>query len=80
MFQQLFVQPPAKTFLQTEDKTYSYKWLQQRIFQISGLFDSLSLKQGQRIVLAVSDDVEMSTLFLAALANGITVVVADPEW
>jgi long-chain acyl-CoA synthetase len=80
MFQQLFVQPPAKTFLQTEDKTYSYKWLQQRILQIAGLFDSLYLKQGQRLVLAISDDVEMSTLFLAALANGITVVVADPEW
>jgi long-chain acyl-CoA synthetase len=80
MFQQIFLQPSAKTFLQTEDKTYNYKWLQQRILQISGLFDSLALKQGQRLVLAVSEDVEMSTLFLAALANGITVVVADPEW
>jgi long-chain acyl-CoA synthetase len=80
MFQQIFLQAPAKSFLQTEDKTYTYKWLQQRILQISGLFDSLGIKHGQRLVLAVSDDVEMSTLFLAALANGITVVVADPEW
>jgi long-chain acyl-CoA synthetase len=80
MFKQLFIQTSTKPFLQTEDKTYNYKWLQQRLLQISGLFNSLGLQQGQRLVLAVSDDVEMSTIFLAALANGITVVVADPEW
>jgi len=80
MFQQLFEQPGNKVFLHTEEKTYSYKWLQQRIKQITGLFQSLHLQSGDRLVLAVSDDVEMSALFLAALANGITAVVSDPEW
>ncbi len=80
MFHRLFEQPGTKIFLQTEDKTYSYKWLQQRLKQITGLFQSLNLKRGDRLVLAVSDDIEMSALFLAAIANGITVVVSDPEW
>jgi long-chain acyl-CoA synthetase len=80
MLQQLFEQSGTKVFLQTEEKTYSYKWLQQRIKQITGLFQSLDLKTGNRVVLAVSDDTEMSAIFLAAIANGITVVVSDPEW
>ncbi|MGZ3860331.1 MAG: AMP-binding protein [Flavisolibacter sp.] len=80
MFQSLFTQPGSKTFLQTEEKNYSYKWLHQRISQVSGLLQSLQLKTGSRLLLAVSDEVEMSAIFLSALVNGITIVVADPEW
>ncbi|PWT77572.1 MAG: hypothetical protein C5B59_03600 [Bacteroidetes bacterium] len=79
MLQNLFSQSSTKIFLQTENKSYSYQWLQEKIKKISGLFESLNIRQGDRIMLAVSDESEMSALFLAALANGITAVIADPE-
>jgi acyl-coenzyme A synthetase/AMP-(fatty) acid ligase len=79
MFQNLFAQTATKIFLQTENKRYSYQWLQEKIKKISGFFESLDIRQGDRILLAVSDECEMSALFLAALANGITTVIADPE-
>jgi long-chain acyl-CoA synthetase len=79
MLQNLLNQSGTKTFLQVGNQSYSYQWLQQRIGKIRGLFQSLALKPGDRLLLAVSDDVEMSTLFLAALASGMTVVMADPE-
>jgi long-chain acyl-CoA synthetase len=80
MFQHVFEHSSTKTFLQVGDKSYSYKWLQQRIKQISGFFKTVGLKPQDRLLLALSDDVEMSIAFLAALSNGIVVVIADPEW
>src|SRR6476661_2377159 len=79
MLQQLFAQPGSKIFLQTSDKNYTYAWLQQKIKKTAGLFQNLNLRQGDRLLLAVSDDVEMSVLFLSALACGVVVVIADPE-
>ncbi|HTS44059.1 MAG TPA: AMP-binding protein [Puia sp.] len=79
MLENLYSQVPSKIFLQTGRKSYSYQWLQEKIKKISGLFKSLNLSQGDRILLAVSDESEMSALFLTALANGITAVIADPE-
>jgi long-chain acyl-CoA synthetase len=79
MLGNVFTQPADKIFLQTLQKNYTYAWLRKKIKQISGLFESLHLQHGDKIVLAISDDPEMSALFLAALAHGITVVMADPE-
>jgi len=79
MLQNLFGQVIQKTFLQSQERAYSYQWLQQRIRQISGLFESLKIRKGDRIFLAISDESEMSALFIAALANGIAVVIGDPE-
>jgi long-chain acyl-CoA synthetase len=79
MLQTLFEQPGGRTFLQVQHKAYSYQWLQQKIKQISGLFASLGIGAGQRLLLAVSDESEMAALFLAALANGVTVVITDPD-
>lgn len=79
MLENLFAQTATKIFLQTENKSYSYQWLQEKIKKISGLFESMHIGQGDRILLAVSDESEMSALFLAALVNGITTVIADPE-
>lgn len=79
MLETVFTQTADKIFLQARQKAFTYGWLQQKIKQISGLFEWLNIKAGDNLVLAVSDEPAMSVLFLAALANGITVVIADPE-
>ena len=79
VLENLFLQKQKKIFLQTEDKSYSYEWLLGRMGQITGLFRQLNIHSGARILLAVSDEADMSALFLASMQNGITVVMADPE-
>ena len=79
MLQQVFQQPGNKIFLQTDDKSYSYQWLQQNIKKTTGLFNSINLNKDERLLLAVSDDVEMSVIFLSALASGIPVIITDPD-
>lgn len=79
MLEQIFQQPANKIFLQTDDKSYNYGWLQQNIKKTIGLFNSINLNKGQRLLLAVSDDVEMSVIFLSALAYGIPVIITDPD-
>jgi long-chain acyl-CoA synthetase len=79
MVQNLFAQPSTRVFLQTQSKAFTYGWLQDRIKQISGLFHSLGLETGDRIILAVSDSAEFAAVFLAGLINGITLVIVDPQ-
>lgn len=79
MLQQVFQQAGDKVFLQVNDKLYTYEWLQQRIKKVSGFFESINIKQGEKLFLAVSDDIEMSVIFLSALVNGIPVVIGDPD-
>ena len=79
MLENIFGVPPSKIFLQTNDSSYTYQWLQQRIRKIAGLFESLNLKKGDHLLLAVSDEPEMSALFLSALINGIVTIIADPD-
>jgi len=79
MLQQVFQQTGNKIFLQTDDKSYNYQWLQLNIKKTRGLFNSINLNKGERLLLAVSDDVEMSVIFLSALASGIPVIITDPD-
>jgi long-chain acyl-CoA synthetase len=79
MLEKLFKQAPAKIFLQAGHKSYTYDWLKKKISQVSGLFKQLDLRPDDRLLLAVSDEAEMSALFISALLNGITVVITDPE-
>jgi long-chain acyl-CoA synthetase len=79
MLEKLFKQPPAKIFLQVGHKSYTYDWLKKKISQVSGLFKQLNLQHNDRLLLAISDEAEMSALFISALLNGITVVITDPE-
>lgn len=79
MLQALFSQSPQKPFLVTEEKTYSYQWLQENIKKTSGLFDSLKLGKDRMLFLAVSDDADMASIFLSALTAGVPVILADPE-
>ncbi|MEP7251911.1 MAG: AMP-binding protein [Ginsengibacter sp.] len=79
MLQEIFQQPGKKTFLQTNDKSYNYEWLQQNIKKTWSLFKSINLRKGEMLLLAVSGDVDMSVIFLSALSFGIPVVITDPE-
>ncbi len=79
MFHSLFTQPASKVFLMHQHQQYSYGWLQKRILQLTGLFNSIALKAGDRLLLAISDEVEFSAVFLAALANGIAIIPLDPD-
>lgn len=79
MLENIFSQPGTKAFLQAGHRSYNYLWLQEKIRKLIALFETLELRKGDRLLLAVSDDVEMSALFLAALTSGITTVIADPE-
>src|SRR5947209_8520211 len=79
MLHEIFNQSGSRTFMQVNHRLYSYQWLQERIRKLLTLFDSLGLSRTDRVVLAVSDDAEMSALFLASLVAGVTAVIADPE-
>jgi long-chain acyl-CoA synthetase len=79
MLEKLFKQPPGKIFLQDGYKSYSYDWLKKRIGQVSGLFKQLNLQHNDMLLVAISDEAEMSALFISALLNGIPVVITDPE-
>lgn len=79
MLEQIFQQNGNKIFFQTEEKNYNYQWLQQRIKKTLGYWNSIGIKQNDKILVAVSDDAEMAAIFLSALTAGVAVIAGDPE-
>jgi long-chain acyl-CoA synthetase len=79
MLQKIFTQPGNKIFLQTDDKSYSYSWLQQKIKKTLSFWNDAGIKSGDKIFAAVSNDAEMAVIFLSALIGGVTIIVGDPD-
>ncbi|MBA4166564.1 MAG: AMP-binding protein [Chitinophagaceae bacterium] len=78
MFEKIYQRNGSATFLQVQNKTYSYQWLQEKIKKTGGFFRDYGIKRGDRLLIALSDEAEFAGIFVAALANGITLVMLDP--
>ncbi|CAD5276494.1 MULTISPECIES: AMP-binding protein [unclassified Imperialibacter] len=68
-----------KVFLKSNTSEYTYGNLLTRIRRVSGAVKNCGISPGDNVVISVSDDFEMISCFLALLANGITVVLIDPD-
>lgn len=79
MLNQCFTQSPDKSFLKTKTTNITYGWLQENIKKTSSLFRSLDIKEGDRIILSTSSEAEISAIFMAALNEGIGVIVVDTD-
>lgn len=78
MLDQIYRQNSSSTFLRVQQKNFTYGWLQEKIKKISGLFIELSLKPGDRILIAIDDESEFAALFISAMVNGLTTIMLDP--
>jgi long-chain acyl-CoA synthetase len=70
--------PAKKPCLVAEHGTLSYGELLHFMRRIGGGFATRGWKQGQRVFVAAGDDRHLLCLALAALANGLVPVIADP--
>jgi len=61
------------------DRSYSYRDLQKTMHRIAGVFDRMNLRQGDRIIVSTENKFAISSLLLAGLRCGITVVFMDPK-
>ena len=66
-------------FLETAAHRITYAHLTERTRKLSTLFQQHGLREGDRVVVSVADEVETALLFLALLGNGLTVILLDPE-
>lgn len=75
------VHDPARAehpFLLLDDCAMTYGQLEGRMHAVAGLFGTLGIAQGDRIVVCCGDDVVVTTLYLAALRIGVTTALIDP--
>lgn len=78
MLEQLYQRHGSATFLQVQQRTYTYQWLREKIKKLSALFRDLEINRNDRLLLSISDEAEYAAIFIAALANGISTVMLDP--
>jgi long-chain acyl-CoA synthetase len=79
MLHHCFLQHADKLFLTAAGTDYTYGWLQQKLRKVIGLFYSLDVRPGDRIILSTTNDVEIGIIFLAALNQEIGVIIIDPD-
>ncbi len=60
-------------------KILTYGELDDRARRLTHLFHESGLEKGDRVILALKEDVDLVTVFLSLLRNGITAVVLDPD-
>ncbi len=79
MLANCFIQPLEKCYLQTEKDNYTYGWLRDRIQKITFVFQQFNVGINDRIILSTTNEAEISAIFLAALNQGIGVIVVDND-
>lgn len=79
MLSYCYNQPREKIYLYHNGRSYNYGWLQDTLQKLNGLLSNLGLAKGDRLILASTDKVELSCIFLAAVSNGIGVIVIDAD-
>ena len=80
VFQRL--QEPAtqsNTFLELGSRKVPYRFLTERVAQLAGLFAQAGLREGDRLVVSVADEVETACIFWAMLRCGLPAILLDPE-
>ena len=68
-----------KTFLETENKRYTYQDLLSACSKVANLFSENNIQLGDHVILANDSDWETIILFLGALRCGVVPVLIDPE-
>lgn len=66
-------------FLDMGSRKVPYRYLTERIGQLASIFARQGLREGDRIVVSVIDEVETACIFWALLRYGITAILLDPE-
>ncbi|MGV8985945.1 MAG: AMP-binding protein [Cypionkella sp.] len=69
--------PAERTFLSSQDGRISWGALSDRLDAALDAMLALGLRQGDRVVIGLGDEIAESCLFLACLRAGITAVMAD---
>jgi len=68
----------SEPLLVTAERTLRYGDVVDRAHAVAGLCAARGWKPGQRVVVASEDPVEVTSLYLALVRNGVTVLVVDP--
>ncbi|ALD21315.1 AMP-binding protein [Hymenobacter sp. DG25A] len=69
----------SAAFLDLGNRRITYRQLTERIEQLAAVFARLGLREGDRVVVSVEDEVETAFLFWALLRYGLTAILLDPE-
>lgn len=69
----------GKPFLVTADATVTYGTFADQVLRLVSLFDRMSLKVGDRVVVSTDRDTAAASLIVSLAACGIAAVVVDPE-
>lgn len=70
---------PGKSLISAGREILTYGNLLARTRLLARIWAEAGLKQGDRVVLASRDDIELTLLFLALMRCGLTAVVLDPQ-
>jgi long-chain acyl-CoA synthetase len=69
----------SAVFLDMGTRKVPYRHLTERVGQLASLFARHGLREGDRLVVSVVDEVETACIFWALLRYGITAILLDPE-
>lgn len=69
----------SAVFLDMGSRKIPYRHLIERVGQLASLFTRQGLREGDRIVVSVVDEVETACIFWALLRYGLTAILLDPE-
>lgn len=69
----------SAVFLDMGSRKIPYRHLIERVGHLASLFTRQGLREGDRIVVSVVDEVETACIFWALLRYGLTAILLDPE-
>ncbi len=69
----------SAVFLDLGSRKVPYRYLTERMGQLASLFARAGLREGDRIVVSVVDEVETACIFWALLRCGLPAILLDPE-
>ena len=79
LFREIQTQVPSRKQFVEGSRTLSYGALFDRVAALTGVFQQMGLRIGDRAILCSNDDIAVVTIFMALLRNGITAVVLPPQ-
>lgn len=75
-----WAQPDARAviFMDTPARRVTYGELTEWVTKLAGVFSRAGLREGDRIVVSIADEIETSVAFLALVRCGLTAIMLDP--
>ncbi|MBE0654826.1 MAG: AMP-binding protein, partial [Bacteroidales bacterium] len=79
IFNKAFGQKANKPFIVFKESQVTYGELKNAILRFTAYFSQNDIKAGDRVIFSSKDESFVCLFYLSLIANGITVVLIDPE-